>query len=63
MCGLCRRKPETTYDNFVGGLGREFGYDGEGEGREEYMNLWEENQVADLLLQGLDALDHVDASS
>lgn len=57
MCGLCQRKPETTYDNFVGLFGRKYGYDGNGKGREEYTNLWEENQVAEILLQGLDAVD------
>ncbi|KAF1994563.1 hypothetical protein P154DRAFT_526997 [Amniculicola lignicola CBS 123094] len=32
MCGLCTRKPETTYDNFVGGFGDRFveGYSREG---------------------------------
>lgn len=24
MCGLCRNKPETTYDNFVAGFGERF---------------------------------------
>lgn len=63
MCGLCRRKPETTYDNFVGLFGRKYGYNGEGKGREEYTKLWEDNQVVERLLQGLDALDRLDGSS
>ncbi|KAJ4393499.1 hypothetical protein N0V93_002711 [Gnomoniopsis smithogilvyi] len=62
MCGLCREKPETTYDNFVGLFGRNFGYDGKGLGREEYAQHWEDNQVAEPLLQSLDALDKLDAS-
>ncbi|KAK5049006.1 hypothetical protein LTR84_005428 [Exophiala bonariae] len=36
MCGLCAYKPETTYDNFVGEWGCEFGLDGKGTGKEEY---------------------------
>lgn len=61
-CGLCQSKPETTYDNFVGIFGRDFGYDGKGLGREEYTQSWEDNQVAESLLRGLDALDQLDAS-
>lgn len=36
MCGLCALKPNTTYDNFVGAYGLEFGLDGKGTGREEF---------------------------
>lgn len=63
LCGLCQKKPETTYDNFVGLFGRDFGYDGEGMGRKEYAHAWEENQVTNSLLRGLDALDELDTSS
>ncbi|KAJ4418260.1 hypothetical protein N0V82_005651 [Gnomoniopsis sp. IMI 355080] len=62
VCRLCQKKPETTYDNFVGLFGREFGYDGKGLGREEYAQRWEDNQVTASLLRGLDALDQLDAS-
>jgi hypothetical protein len=41
FCGLCREKPTTTFDNFVGDFGREFGLDGKGGGREEYTKMWE----------------------
>lgn len=48
MCTLCREKPETTYDNFVGQFGLRF----EGEGyREEY----EKHGVVGMLLGGLEA--------
>lgn len=30
--------------------------------REKYAHRWEDNQVAEPLLQGLDALDNLDAS-
>ncbi|ORY18376.1 hypothetical protein BCR34DRAFT_554114 [Clohesyomyces aquaticus] len=36
MCGLCALKPETTYDNFVGDYGVQFGLDGKGTGKEEF---------------------------
>ncbi|KAI3327574.1 metal dependent phosphohydrolase [Xylariaceae sp. AK1471] len=37
FCGLCRDKSVSTFDNFVGTFGREFGLDGKGGGREEYV--------------------------
>ncbi|OGM51000.1 hypothetical protein ABOM_000058 [Aspergillus bombycis] len=43
MCGFCRDKPETTYDNLVGGFGLRFGYDGKGEGNDEYAKAHEEH--------------------
>lgn len=30
LCGLCRDKAETTFDNLAGEAGREYGYDGKG---------------------------------
>jgi hypothetical protein len=36
MCGLCALKPGTTYDNFVGKYGAEYGLDGKGTGKEEF---------------------------
>lgn len=63
ICGLCQRKPKTTYDNIAGSFGRSFGYDGQGLGQKEYAQNWEENQVAGILLRGLDALDQLDANS
>ena len=63
MCGLCQRKPDTTYDNFVGLFGVKYGVDGEGGGRIEYARHWEENQAYLHLLGGLDALETLDSSS
>ena len=45
MCGLCRDKPETTYDNFVGHFGAR---DLPG-----YKEQWEKNQVLGMLEGGL----------
>ncbi|RFU80685.1 metal dependent phosphohydrolase [Trichoderma arundinaceum] len=36
LCTLCREKPATTYDNFVGEFGRKYGLDGNGKGKEEF---------------------------
>lgn len=63
ICEVCRQKPQTTYDNFAGLFGREYGYDGKGLGREEYARAWEKGQAIEPLLQGLDALDALDAGS
>lgn len=38
MCGLCALKPGTTYDNFVGDYGAEYGLDGKGTGKEEFAS-------------------------
>ncbi|GLI73422.1 hypothetical protein PoHVEF18_001639 [Penicillium ochrochloron] len=59
MCGLCRTKPATTYDNFVSVIGRKYGLDGNGEGREEYTKAWEVSQIQldSFLVRGLDALE------
>ncbi|KAI1127978.1 metal dependent phosphohydrolase [Nemania abortiva] len=40
FCGLCREKPVATFDNFVGDFGREYGLDGKGGGKEEYLEMW-----------------------
>lgn len=37
MCGLCRDKPDTTYDNFVSEFGKVYGTDGKGSGKVEYQ--------------------------
>lgn len=60
MCWLCRTKPETTYDNWVGAFGRSFGTDGVGGGRDLYAKTWEERQSVQFLLPGLDALEAQD---
>jgi hypothetical protein len=59
MCGLCRTKPATTYDNFVSVIGRKYGLDGNGEGKEGYTLAWEESQTQlnNFLVLGLDELE------
>ncbi|KAI1362531.1 metal dependent phosphohydrolase [Xylaria arbuscula] len=50
LCGLCRDKPVSTFDNFVGGFGREYGFDGKGAGREEYRKMFDEATSPQMLL-------------
>ncbi|KAI1278564.1 metal dependent phosphohydrolase [Xylaria sp. FL0933] len=56
FCGLCRDKPATTFDNFVSGFGREFGYDGKGGGKEQYTKMWEKGAGPDNLLGNFEYL-------
>ena len=61
MCGLCRERPDTTYDNFVSEFGREFGTDGRGGGREGFRGEWErKGPVLPLLMAGLGRLVALD---
>jgi hypothetical protein len=46
MCGLCRSKPETTFDNFVGDYGKMF--------VEGYKERWAERSAVERLEGGLD---------
>jgi len=55
MCGLCRDKRETTFDNFVSQFGVVGGYDGQGTGKEEYQRDLEKHSLYPMLMSGLDA--------
>ena len=55
MCGICKHKPETTFDNFVSGFGVKYGYDGKGEGKEEFAAKLEENLIVNKLMGALKA--------
>ncbi|KAI2468420.1 hypothetical protein F4781DRAFT_432396 [Annulohypoxylon bovei var. microspora] len=57
MCGLCRVKPETTYDNFVGAFGVRFGVVGWGTGGEEFASEIERREPVGMLLGGLGYLE------
>ncbi|OAQ64932.1 metal dependent phosphohydrolase [Pochonia chlamydosporia 170] len=56
MCGLCKYKPDTTYDNFVGQIGKQHGLDGKGNGKDEFAKKFEENQAYFGLMGGLEGL-------
>lgn len=54
MCGLCRDKPATVVDNFVGEFGVVYGLDGEGGGREEWEGKVREGRLVGRLMGGLE---------
>ncbi len=53
LCGLCRTKPETTYDNFVGDFGRA--------GDEGYKEAWEKRRMNDYLPAAMKACEKYEA--
>ena len=55
FCGMCKNKPEVTYDNFVGEYGKIYGLDTKGGGREEFTKRVEERNLVRMLEGGLDA--------
>ncbi|OTB04576.1 hypothetical protein M426DRAFT_11466 [Hypoxylon sp. CI-4A] len=59
LCGLCRDKPETTYDNLISGFGLAFGLDGKGGGREEYAQAKEAADPTKDLIAGLGYLENL----
>ena len=60
MCGLCRDKKETTFDNFVADFGLAFGLDGKGTGKKDYTTQFQENNISKRLLDGLTACEQWD---
>ncbi|KAJ3499104.1 hypothetical protein NLG97_g613 [Lecanicillium saksenae] len=63
MCGICRDKGATTFDNFVGDFGVQFGLDGAGAGKDAFAQAREDTNVIKLLLGGLVALEKLDAGN
>ncbi|KAM0473844.1 hypothetical protein ACHAPX_007892 [Trichoderma viride] len=60
MCTMCREKPAVTFDYFAQEFGRRFGYDGKGEGKEEFARMADENKFSVVFLKGLGALDEME---
>ncbi|KAL7928270.1 hypothetical protein V8C35DRAFT_333148 [Trichoderma chlorosporum] len=60
MCTMCKEKPTVTFDNFVQEFGRSFGYDGKGQGKEEFARLADENKFSSTVLAGLNGLDEME---
>jgi hypothetical protein len=54
LCGFCRDKQDTTFDNFVSDFGKIYGLDGKGAGKEEWVTLCEEKSIAKGLMRGLE---------
>ncbi|PTB54423.1 hypothetical protein M431DRAFT_507875 [Trichoderma harzianum CBS 226.95] len=63
MCGLCREKPETTYDNFVGFFGRKWGTDGKGTGKDEFAAAMDEASFATVSEKLFEYLVELDKSA
>ncbi|KAI1381115.1 hypothetical protein F4677DRAFT_402170 [Hypoxylon crocopeplum] len=57
MCGLCRDKPESTYDNVVSGFALAFGVDGKGGGIKEFREAMEKADPMKKLVEGLGYLE------
>ena len=53
MCGLCKTKPETAYDNPVHEFGIKYGLDGEGNGKEDFARNVEQNRTVNKLMGAL----------
>jgi hypothetical protein len=60
MCGLCKHMPKTAFDNFVSGFGVKYGYDGKGEGKEEFEAKVEENLVVNKIMGVLKACEETE---
>lgn len=63
MCGLCRDKPATTYDNFVSEFGKAYGTDGKGGGKEEYQREVEAHSFLNGLFGALKFNEREEAKS
>ncbi|KAH7146725.1 hypothetical protein B0J13DRAFT_552540 [Dactylonectria estremocensis] len=59
MCGLCRDKPETTFDNDVKEFGLTFGFDGKGKGKEDFRRELEGIHHAERFAGALAACDEI----
>ncbi|GAW22072.1 hypothetical protein ANO14919_116070 [Xylariales sp. No.14919] len=57
LCGLCRDKPVSTFDNFVSGFGREFGLDGRGTGKEKFTEMWTRATTPNNMLSNFEYLE------
>lgn len=57
MCGLCRNKASTTFDNVVGDYGLEYGLDGVGGGLGVYTDAWHKNRQVSTMVGALRYLE------
>ncbi|KAK1145163.1 hypothetical protein N8T08_004596 [Aspergillus melleus] len=62
LCGVCHRKPATTYDNWVGAFGLQFGTDETEQGKETYKRNWQQKQLVNALLPSMQFLESLDAT-
>ncbi|KAJ3496447.1 hypothetical protein NLG97_g2650 [Lecanicillium saksenae] len=62
MCGLCREKANTTFDNVVGTWGLLYGLDGKGGNVDVYRSAWEKANDRNQMVQALRYLEAKDAA-
>lgn len=62
LCGICHRKPTSTYDNWAGSFGLQFGTDETEGSKEEYRRNWERTQLVNDLLPNMQFLESLDAT-
>ncbi|KAF7561628.1 hypothetical protein G7046_g2521 [Stylonectria norvegica] len=62
LCGLCRTKPTTTYDNFVGTFGFKYGTDGKGTGKAEFAEGLEAGQPVNMMEQAMAGIAKIEES-
>lgn len=59
FCGLCRDRQRYTFDSGVMDYGLEWGYDGEGTGKEEFRKVLEDTQRAKNLYAVMSSIDQL----
>lgn len=57
FCGMCREKPEVTFDNFVSSYGKKYGLDGKGGGKEDFRKECEAHDFVEVFEGGLTACE------
>jgi hypothetical protein len=62
LCYICKTKPATTFDNFVGAYGRTYGIDAKGAGKEEFAKAMDEATDRASLTMALDRLEDLEKS-
>lgn len=62
ICGICHRKPATTYDNWAAGFALQFGTDGTVDSKTEYRRNWERAQLVNDLVPSMHFLESLDAA-
>lgn len=60
FCGICRTKPETTFDNWQSEFGITWGLDTKGAGKEEFKKRVEEAGIVSKLIPALEACAEIE---
>lgn len=59
FCGLCRDRGRYTFDSTVVHYGMEWGYDGKGNGKEEFNKMVQDAQRAKTLYSVMSSIDRL----